>query len=367
MRAPSLCNLGGQRLIFSLNYMVLVLVLSAWQDVLAKDVATGNEFLKSLGPMHTHCVGRYLIDLPEVFELSTEGRAELIFGLDNKFQSAIVQVPASSGEERSYRSLVQQRLGELKREYSFKSTSKNMLAFAREVEPGVDIIRSYESPDSVRYFRSRLYALKGSATVFIEKESFARDRPEDIEAQLLRINRRITVTDSVSKAGPGSCLGPAVIDAAQDGEKINVFWQNKRWPDFSFTIYINSMLAESDGGLLARFNRKLGDLSKIGAKFDYIRRGKLTIAGRPAEELLTEGIEYGKVERQFKAEVLVTVPSSFTAPFITFEMLMGGAKDAEGEVLDPSLTQEQGLALWDAVLKSVRLRPGAVTSVAPAR
>lgn len=347
--------------------LIACLAFAGCNNTNAKEPTRMKELLDSLGPMRTHCIGRYLIDLPDALEISPHSDVELIYGLDKNFKIAKVQVPERSGGAKAYRSLVLSRNAELRRDESFKSPSKTMLAYSREIEPGLNVIRAYESPDSIEYFRAGLYALKGNTTVVLTKKVYDDDRPEDIESELLHINQGIAAPEDFGKAGPGACLGPAVIDAGQDGERFNVFWLNKRWPDFSFTIYINSLLAESDGGLLARFGRKSGDLARLGAKFDTIRKGKLTVGGRTAEELLTEGVEHGKVERQFKAEIPVTVPATFAAPFITFEMVMGGAKNANGEALDPSLTQEQAIALWDAVLKSVRPRPGAIAGIAPAR
>lgn len=358
MRAIAHSSLA-QNTQLTLIALLASLCLAGCNQSHAKETRVMPSALESLGPIRTHCIGRYLIDLPDTFSLTKGSDVQLIYGLGEDFRKVKVQVPKPDGDEAAYKYMVSERIRELKRDESFKSPSKNMLAWAAEVESGGHLIRAYDSPDSVQYFVSQLFALKRAHTVLVQQTVHKRDHPEDIESHLLRVSQGITAPVTLNETGPGTCLGPVLINAGQDGEWFTATWTSKRWPDAKFSMYINSMRAEGDGGLLARWDRKIGDLIKLGGNFDYIRKGKRTIAGRPGEEILTKGIEGGKEERHFKGEIPVAAPSTFASPFTTFEFEMGGQND-KGEYIDPSLSQEQALALWDAALNSVRLRPGSM-------
>ena len=72
----------------------------------------------------------------------------------------------------------------------------------------------------------------------------------------------------------------------------------------------------------------------------------------------SEGKDHDRIVRGFNAETLLAKPATFSTPSLAIEMRMGG--QVGYEYRDASLSQEAALALWDAIVKSIRLRPGAV-------
>jgi len=79
---------------------------------------------------------------------------------------------------------------------------------------------------------------------------------------------------------------------------------------------------------------------------------------RPGGELLIQGEDHGHVVRGFNAESLLMKPATFSTPLFAIDMSMGG--QVGPEYRDPSLSEPAALAIWDAIVKSIRLRPGAV-------
>ncbi len=307
----------------------------------------------------THCVGRFLIDLPVGFEQTQGSDADLVYGLGKDFRSVKVQVLRSEGSQPSLDSLVKKRSAELSSQDHLKSASKSMLALLRRVKESAVLIRSYDSPDMLNYFKAELFAEKGGAVGVFKDEVHKNERPEDIEERLLQVAERTSFVPAVSQASRGTCLGPLLMDAGQDGEILMVSFRAKRWPDVLIQIDMNSMLAKSDGGLLNRWDRNAVVLNKLDFQSSTLRRGKVTVGGMPGEELLSKGKDRGHVVRSFTAESLLLKPATFSTPSLAISMNMGGQLDSS-ESRDASWADDEALAIWGAIIKSIRLRPSAL-------
>jgi len=59
------------------------------------------------------------------------------------------------------------------------------------------------------------------------------------------------------------------------------------------------------------------------------------------------------------AEALLRKPATFIEPSFAISMTMGGQL-LSGEYVDASLSEQEAVAMWDAIIKSIRVRPGAV-------
>ena len=195
--------------------------------------------------------------------------------------------------------------------------------------------------------------------VRVTAQSFSEDQLKAVEASAMSVVNRTVFVSDPAKAGRGTCLGPLLIDAGQDGEWFTVSFKSKRMPDVLIEFSSNSLLAESDGGLLSRRAGKQSLLDKIGLRSDIIRRGKISIAGRAGEEILEKGKQHGKVMRLLTAEALLLKPATFTQPSFAISMTMGGQLQS-GEYVDASMSEPDAIATWDAIIKSIRVRPGAI-------
>lgn len=307
----------------------------------------------------THCVGRFLIDLPADFEQTKGSDVDLIYGLGKDFRSVKVQVLRAEGSQPSLDSLVKTRSAELSSQDHLKSASKSMLAMLRRVNDSAVLIRSYDSPDMLNYFKAELFAEKNGSIGVFKDEVHKNERPEDIEDKLLRVAERTSFAPDVNQAGRGTCLGHLLMNAGQDGEILMVSFRAKRWPDVLIQLDMNSMLTKSDGGLLTRWDRNAGALNKLDFQSSTLRRGKVTVGGMPGEELLSKGKDRGHVVRSFTAESLLLKPATFSTPSLAISMNMGGQLDSP-EGRDASWTDDEAQAIWGAIVKSLRLRPGAL-------
>ena len=312
-----------------------------------------------LPTMRTHCIGRYLIDLPEEYELTPGSELTLYFGLGKDFERVLVAPLRERGERPEFKQVLNKVIGELKSDYHFEAPTKNMFLSFKEIDKRMALVQAYDNSSLLDYLRFRLYVERGESMVRLEGKSYPNTHrtPEFIESQLISIAQNTRFAPTPERAGPGTCLGTAVIDAKQDGEVFMLAFKSERHPDAIISIDMNSLPEKGDGGLLQRVAGKAGLLRMLDFSSTTLRKGKRQIAGRAGEELLDSGKEDGKVQRHFVAETLVTEPSSLNRPVIAITFSMGGQKDNRtNQTLEPSLSEKESLAWWDAIVGSIRSR-----------
>ncbi len=307
--------------------------------------------------LHTVCVGRLLVDLPQ--DMEPDGDVELYYGLGRDFQTAKLEIVQLQADKPAFDTVVARRLATLTQDVQDATPSKNKLADTRRLDDRTTLILAHDEPVMHGYFLAEILFMRGGSIGRLTRHVYDKDNPKDIEARLIDLVGRINAVDDPLRAGKGTCLGSLLIDGDQDGEDFTLSMRSSRFPDVVVGIAINSMIAQDDGGLLKRVDGKQGVLAALGATGTTIRRGKTSISGRAAEELVTSVKEHGKVSRQFDAETLLLKPSTFEQPQIHVDMSMGG-QVPNGDYVDPSWSEPAGLELWEAIVKSVRLRPGAI-------
>lgn len=311
--------------------------------------------------MRTHCIGRYQINLPESFVMTKGSYLTLYFGLDKDFDTVEIQNHRQRGDSPTLARLVNSEKTDLVNDEHFKSPSKNMLAAAKEVDRDSSLLVAYGGPDSIQSLKLRFFAQRGEAIARLENHKYSdKSDPRPLsffESQLTRIAGNTRYVASPEDAARSSCLGTLAIDDKQDGEVYSLYFKSEKYPDVSINIDMNSLTEKGDGGLLKRVSGKASLLRALDFSSTTLRKGKRKIAGRPGEELLDSGKQDGKVHRYFVAETLITEPSNMNRPVVAINMSVGGLQDKQTNAyLDPSLTEKESLAWWDAIVDSLRAR-----------
>jgi Tle cognate immunity protein 4 C-terminal domain len=336
---------------------LLVSVLASGCDKTLKESPLDKT--TSLLTMRTHCVGRYLIDLPAEFEQLLSSEVELIYGLGKDFRKVNVMLVRAAGSVPSFDRIVAKRAMELATEPHRRSESKGMLALRRTIDTKTSLIRSYEDPGMIEYLKAEVFAERGVAVGVFKTDIFKGEVPEVVESKVLSIVQKTGFLSAPDQPGRGTCLGSLLIDANHDGEIFSVAFRAASRPDAFIKIDMNSMLAKSDGGLLKRWDSKAGMLNKLNFESSSIRRGEIALGGNSGEELLLKGKDHGHTVFGFTAELLQTKPATFAIPSFAIDMNVGG-QIPSSEYVDASWSQVEALAIWDAIVKSIRLRPGAI-------
>ncbi|PTB21100.1 hypothetical protein C9I57_10345 [Trinickia symbiotica] len=160
---------------------------------------------------------------------------------------------------------------------------------------------------------------------------------------------------------PGYCLKAGFI--ANDGrtsqfEDAAISFKFAQWPGVLVSIETMTVTKLGQPSLLQRVDSGEAPdaFRNLVSQIRLLRRGPRTINGRAGEEILsTLPTDGGYRLHQFRWEADGTEVSNGLKPTITVE-LESGMTQENGVPTRPLLTDEQAIALFDAVANSVRLR-----------
>ncbi|WP_254668312.1 T6SS immunity protein Tli4 family protein, partial [Pseudomonas trivialis] len=189
-------------------------------------------------------------------------------------------------------------------------------------------------------------------------------------------------------AGAGFALGPVVIRSHHDQE-IATFNFRPPASDVAFEVYVNALSPSETKSIKTRTEE--GARVFLAGDYENLRTKKITLAGMSAEESLIGFSDDTHRQILFGAENYRENPS-LSRPNMNLRMSAGGMKSepmdpdesedlvrwtlpefankgyelplwqqpASPDPVNPSLTDYEAMAVWDAILKSVRLRPNVV-------
>jgi Tle cognate immunity protein 4 C-terminal domain len=314
-------------------------------------------------PFTTHGIGRFLIDLPEHFHLLPNSSIELTFGKTIGFTKVNALAIRTSGNTPTFSSVVANRINELRSSYHQDSESKSKFISLQRLGGDVGspvVVRSFYG-GLTDVFVCEVFVEGGETVTLLSRRASTqpgRGGPDVVESQLIEIAAGLRGVDPATANAPGICLGKALFNSAHDGEYVSISFRSTLWPECLFRVTSRSMLNELDGGLLKRVDSNAAQLATMGFRSNVLRRGATTLGGAPAEEILETGKDRDKTVRTFMSEVVLKTPATFAKPLLTLVCNMGG--QVGPEYVEPTLSDKDSVALWDAVRASVRPRVGAV-------
>jgi hypothetical protein len=328
--------------------------------------------------MTPRCIGRHMIDLPEVFVLNSEAGAE-IEGV------RLTVVPMSKANFEMLFEATQFRLAGLKQ----AGKDKNRPHLRRTIplpSPNLggifDRAKSDASSDrsgreiEVMGWRDgyRISALVAATDLTFPEDAddpIAKQLKTDVDeklAQLLKVFERVrgrSLTEQPTEAGlciaNGFVRGPAI-----ENEHMNISFHLKNAPDvfFNFNHWTSVRGAKS---LMDRKPIVERDLATSGSK--TIRAGKREIQGLPYEEWLVQGPTPARVPGNMFTLNGNETRNELTKPFVEFRLFNGFRIPARQRTMEESaqlkdlekasLTDAEAIAIWDRVTANLRPRPGA--------
>ena len=163
-----------------------------------------------------------------------------------------------------------------------------------------------------------------------------------------------------SSTAKGFCIGPIAVQGNYDLEQTDFAFRSKKRPDVIIVIDIDtySSSSEESDTLLQRVSGERSLLSIFDVRHKVLRKGNLTIAGMKAQEWLATFENGDHKDQQFALESYRPKPSP-DHPELHMEMTTG-QQDLDGVRHTSSLSDKEAMAVWDTMVKSIRLRPGAV-------
>ena len=334
--------------------------------------------------MRTWALGRGLIDLPSSW--TGGGDVKLYYGLGADHSSVEVLILGERVTQERFDAALNERSRRISAVKNYKNSDVSMLVSAKFVSPRETLLQYYKQATRRQTFVHESHLLIDDVYVMLRAQSYEGDT-DSVEAQLLKLSKEIfKVTPET--AGAGFALGPVVIRSHHDHE-IASFYFRPPASDVSLNVYYNA-LSPDDGESLHVRTQKDGKIFLAG-DYEQLRIGKITLAGMQAEESLIGFSDDTHRQILFVSENYRDNPS-LSRPAMSIRLSAGGKKrtaidpdkprdlvrwtlpqfankgyelplwqqPASPEPVNPSLTDYEAMAVWDAILKSVRIRYGSV-------
>ncbi|WP_193040123.1 T6SS immunity protein Tli4 family protein [Pseudomonas sp. K2] len=334
--------------------------------------------------MRTWALGRGLIDLPANW--TGGGDVKLYYGLGADHSSVEVRVLGEGVTQQRFDAALNERSHRIAAIKNDEMQDASMLVSAVRLSPQSVTLQYFESTELPDTFVHEFHLLVDDAYVMLRAESY-NGNTAPVEARLLKLSKEIFKV-APENAGAGFALGPIVIRSHHDQE-IASFDFSPPASDVSLNIYINALSPDDDERLHVRTQKDTQIF--LAGDYENLRAGKITLAEMQAEESLIGFSDDTHRQILFVSENYRDNPS-LSRPAMSIRLSAGGMsagpidpdepedlvrwtlpqfankgyelplwqQPASPDPVNPSLTDYEAMAVWDAILKSVRIRYGAV-------
>ena len=297
--------------------------------------------------MTTHCVGRLLIDAP-----AGANPGEGSYG----FQIAEIKPVQKSPQP------VEDRLRRLDRELAereiIQRTQKDAygdpIAPAKLYQPAANVRSIWYIADPSAEVMDG-YVLRPDGTFVFNTNAYDQHDIQEFNDFLLQIEPALSVREnSTIPTTPGFCINDGFIAMKPEKrESASLAWDLPGHPDVRFSLGTQSNDDEVPEGHLDRESETVAQLGALMNSVKTLRKRRFEFLGMPAQEWSVEFTDQPQFD--FRIEI-PGEPNDKAKPFITLSMVVGNALTK----IKPSLTTGEAIALWDAVIQTLRPRPGAV-------
>jgi len=334
--------------------------------------------------MRTWALGRGLIDLPANW--TGGGDVKLYYGLGADHSSVEVRVLGEGVTQQRFDAALNERSHRIAAIKNDELQDASMLVSAVRLSPQSVTLQYYKQESRRQTFVHEFHLLVDDAYVMLRAESY-NGNTAPVEARLLKLSKEIFKV-APENAGAGFALGPIVIRSHHDQE-IASFDFSPPASDVSLSIYINALSPDDDERLHVRTPKDTQIF--LAGDYENLRAGKITLAEMQAEESLIGFSDDTHRQILFVSENYRDNPS-LSRPAMSIRLSAGGMsagpidpdepedlvrwtlpqfankgyelplwqQPASPDPVNPSLTDYEAMAVWDAILKSVRIRYGAV-------
>lgn len=293
----------------------------------------------------THAIGRHLVDLP--------GDAKTIESY--KFNEVKVEPLPNIKNKNQFDTMVDRRETEL--QVARRASGSSMFIERATQSNGSVTLVSWEDPSLEifyrfdTYFRAGSKSLKYSANVSLNRKKNILDLCDELSREWQEIPSG-TIPTSI-----GFVVDDAILvdkDFNLESWSMSVKFAGK--PDVNFTISsfaeetVEKPLRERTAGVHASLLARIAGLS-------HLRDRERPVGPIWAEEILTAGTHDGKRYYAFKWEA---PGKAWSLAEPNLNISLGVIESDYPTNKESFASDDEALELWDAIVDSIRLRPGAV-------
>jgi hypothetical protein len=324
-----------------------------------EEKSTVTQLTENLKP---HCVGRYLIDLPEdmlasgsatIEGVDVEAEAMPEYEFEHQLEKRAKALHAIKHFE-GYRFLYEDGQPDGKNSRYFIS-----LGDAHELSDSTRVIEAYKWDRGYR-ITLKIVAHDDTHSIHRNEPLYQQNFTDDLPAKRQRVldllsHIRGRAETDIPKE-PGLCFfGGFWVGKATSQENVSTFCYLKEKPDVTFQLDTDSNIRETTTLL----DRSVDIHAMLKADGDKtIRKGPVPLPGlQTTDEWLTAGLTQANIPGQFMTLEANSKVGSAQTPLLTLTMHNGSPPlDIDWKSTHASLTENEAVALWDAVSRTLRPR-----------
>jgi hypothetical protein len=310
-----------------------------------------------LNPTRTWCLGRFLINLPPTAKLylrtetSLSAPTKIIsgeYGGGWKYRFAKIEMPPEKMSLQEFEKKMRARQDKLRK--AEHREKKGRLLQTEHPQQDTYVLATWEEEISRVKKIIEGYRWSGGYVLFLRAQVDDDKQASGVKTMLERLsNLRARATDEIPEE-EGYCFpGGFIAEELEHNEEGQMSFVLDEYPDISFDVTFFPTF-DIQEPLLSRRSGVLAALGSAAAGIRTLRSGDRPLAGFPGQELLmTTPHRYSDRRSQV---FLWEYPGDATLeePFIKFELTTGDDEPTR-------MTDEQAIALWDAILNSFKVRP----------
>ena len=299
--------------------------------------------------MKTVCFGRYLVDIPAQAEFSIATAT---------IDDINIEYVGTSLSERIFLDRVKKREAELRS--AKHNTEGTRLREATDINDGQQRLLVYrEDPDdtSLTWVET---AVRSGAEEWLVSFRAADDDVAEVKKIITGIASQVTARkmDQIPKT-PGACIRSGLVTG--NGYPTENFPASMKVKLPAFTLGISSETSgPTEHG--QRLWDRIDKANSLGKEFfntslNPLRRAEVVVDGRKGQEYVST-LQDKEVEH-FSAHAEVDGDGTPKLPSFEISMDISRPLKPDPSSKEKTLSNEEALAVWDAVLKTIRPRPGA--------
>jgi Tle cognate immunity protein 4 C-terminal domain len=334
---------------------VLAVALWLWQrdaQPSSKDLKTMEQHTQN---MRTMCVGRFLIDMPGGVQDASGSYGIRIASVE------VLKRPQASASElaRALDRDLAQGVADLRKQ---APTPEGISRFIdlRQVGPFARALHYFDNDAFSPRGKADGYVARDNALFLFKTSAYEEAHVKELTDFLQQVEPTLSArADHEVPTSAGFCIDGGLVGLnPKQGENVNNWgWKLPGHPDVKFSFQSRTNNAKVGPGIVDRQSDITKHLAGMANQIKDLRIRRLDVNGMKAQEWLS-AIKDDQPEYQFDLEI-PGKPNDNADPFIILSMQVGGRVGGRDPV-PPSLTEGEALALWDAVVRSLRLRPGAL-------
>jgi hypothetical protein len=340
--------------------------------------------------MQAWAIGRHLVELPSTWTYGMGSEVTLYYGLGSDFETVDVTIVAESASKDLFQDALTSRIA-LIGKATHSLTQSSMLNVHSQVAENTTLLRYFKHKQLEDTRTHEIHLLLNDIYVLIQADSYD-NRIASVESRLKQLATQIHKVVIPERVGPGFVLGPIIIRSHHDHERGTIYFHDSQRRDVTLEVDVSAVTPDEDMKLAQRVRR---DMEGFGVPSSaYLRDRKISLAGMEGEEVLLGYDARSSAEEETHRELLFSAESyrpspGFMWPMLSFRLTTGGQKrrppmpvrpeflatraipsfartsgvSTRGEAdedKNSSLTTCEAIGVWDAILKTVSPRPGAV-------